>query len=70
MGNSNITIKEILEKRLGKDVAVKVLNEINKAVLAGKQGEELETLFNDLLKREGLDPGDIQLTTTHVVPTS
>jgi hypothetical protein len=70
MDIGEVTVKEILEKQLGEEKAAGVLKEVNEAYQKGKRGEELQELFKDALKNEGLDPGDVKFTHSHVVPTS
>jgi uncharacterized protein with von Willebrand factor type A (vWA) domain len=60
MDIGQVTVKEILEKRLGKEKAAGVLKEINDAYQKGKRGEDLQEHFKDAIKKEGLDPGDIK----------
>ena len=70
MKHDDITLKSLLEARLGNEKAARVLNRVNEAVQEGKQGEELETYFAELLENEGYNPGDIKSTTTHAIPSS
>lgn len=69
MDIGKVTVKEILEKKLGEEKTTRVLNEFNDAFQKGKRGEELREHFKDAVKKEGLDPGDIQFVQSHVLPT-
>ena len=52
------TVRDILEKQLGKDAADNVINEINEAHKQGKRGEKLRQHFKDILARDGHDTSD------------
>lgn len=70
MDSNKITVKEILERRLGEEKAARVLDGINFAYQKGKRGEGLEEHYKSVLRDEGLDPEDIKFVSSHVVPTS
>lgn len=68
MDIGEVTVKEILEKRLGEEKAARVLNEINDAYQSGKSGEELREHLTSAVKKEGLDPGEIKFVVTPIYP--
>jgi hypothetical protein len=72
MDIGQLTVKEILAKRLGKEKTVRVLKEINDAYQKGKRGDDLQEDFKDAVKREGLDPDDLQyqFITNSVLPST
>jgi hypothetical protein len=63
-----ITVREILEKKLGKKTSDKIIKEVNNAYKQGKRGEELRKLFNDILAREGHDKPDFSLGLVIAIP--
>jgi hypothetical protein len=69
MDMSQVTVKEILEKRLGDEKATMILEDINDAHQKGKSGEEFREYVRDAVKKEGLDPGEIKFVVSHVLPT-
>ncbi len=60
MDIGQVTVKEILAKQLGEEKTARVLKEINDAYQKGKRGDDLQEDFKDAVKREGLDPDDVQ----------
>jgi uncharacterized protein YpuA (DUF1002 family) len=60
MDIGQVTVKEILAKQLGEEKTAGVLKEINDAYQKGKRGDDLQEDFKDAVKREGLDPDDVQ----------
>jgi hypothetical protein len=70
MGIDQTSVKEILVKRLGEEKAAGILKEINEAYQEGKRGEELREHLMGALRKEGLDPEEINLTVSHALPTS
>lgn len=69
MDIGQVSVKEILEKQLGEEKTARVLEEINDAYQKGKRGEELRGHFKDAVKKEGLDPDDIQVVQSHILPS-
>lgn len=54
-----LTVKQILVKELGEKKAGKIVKEINNACnIGGIHGKDLQKLFTDALKKEGVDPFD------------
>jgi hypothetical protein len=68
MDSGQVSVKEILERQLGDEKTARVLKGINDAYREGKRGEELQGHFKDAVKKEGLDPGDIQIVSSHILP--
>jgi len=63
-----ITVKEILEKRLGAEKVARVLKEINDVYHSGKSEEEFQEHLTLAVKKEGLDPGEIKFVVTPIYP--
>ena len=55
MDIGKLTVKEILEKKLGTEKSKKVLDSLNDAHKAGKKDEELHKHLKDSLEKEGYD---------------
>jgi hypothetical protein len=70
MDVGQVTVNEILEKRLGEEKSARVLKEINDAYQKGKRGDDLREQFKDAIKKEGLDSGEVKVFWSHVIPTS
>jgi len=70
MDIGQVTIKEILTRRLGEEGTARVLKEINEAYQKGKGGDDLREQFEDAVKKEGLDPDDVNLVVNNVIPNS
>lgn len=68
MDIGEVTVKDILEKRLGEEKAANVLKGINDAYQSGKNGEELQEHLFSAVKKEGLNPGEIKFVYSHVLP--
>ncbi len=62
------TVREIFEKKVGKDAAKKIIKEVNNAYKQGKRGEELKKHFKDFLAKEGYDKPDFILGFVIAVP--
>ena len=62
------TVREILEKKLGKKTSDKIIKEVNNAYKQGKRGEELRKIFNDILAKEGYDKPDFTLGLVTAIP--
>jgi hypothetical protein len=68
MDSGQVTVKEILEKRLGKKKAARVLKRINDAYQNGMSGEELQEHLTNAVKKEGFDPAEIKFVVTPIYP--
>ena len=68
MDIGELTVKEILTRRLGEEGAARVLKEINDAYQKGKRGDDLRKRFEDAVKKEGLDPDDVHFFVNNVLP--
>jgi len=53
MDLGKLTVKEVLEKKLGKEATDRVLTKVNNASASGKKGDELQQVFKDALTKEG-----------------
>jgi hypothetical protein len=62
------TVREILEKKLGKDAADQIVNEVNNAHQQGKRGEDLMKHFKDTLAQGGYDTSDSSFSMVIAVP--
>jgi hypothetical protein len=62
------TVREILEKKLGKDAADRIINEVNNAHQQGKRGEELIKHFKDTLAKGGHDTSDSSYSCIIAIP--
>lgn len=68
MDFGGITIREILEKKLGKEAAARIINEINNAHQQGKRGEDLRKHFKDTLAQDGFDTLDSSYSCVIAIP--
>jgi hypothetical protein len=51
----NATVRDILESKIGKDAADRVVKKLNDAQEQGKGGDELKKCFKDAMSKEGHD---------------
>lgn len=63
MYSENVTVKELLEERLGPAGAQGVVDTVNNSYRSGIRGSDLQARYQDAVKKEGMnvpsDPGDI-----------
>lgn len=52
-----VTVKDILSGKIGKEAADRVVKQLNKAHQQGKRGDELKKQFKDAMAEEGHDIG-------------
>lgn len=57
MDLGKVTVKELLEKKVGPDGAKRVLKAVTDSYKSGKRGEELHEDFKDAMIAEGHDVG-------------
>ena len=63
MDIGNVTVKDLLKKKIGPEAANRVVKEVNEGHKKGKRGKDLQKHYQDAMKKEGhdipADPGDI-----------
>ena len=68
MDLGQLTVKQILEKRLGDEKATGLLKEVNDVYQQGKRGKELQKHLMDAIKRQGIDPGEVKFVIDPIFP--
>ena len=63
MDIGNVSVKELLEKKMGPEGAQRVIDAVNDGYKNGKRGNDLQQQYQDAMVKEGQDipsdPGDI-----------
>jgi len=58
-----VTVKDLLEKKVGKEAADRVVKAVNEGYQKGLRGEDLQKHYQGVMQKEGhdvpSDPGDI-----------
>ncbi len=59
MDIGSVTIKDLLEKKMGEQKAAKVLKKVDHACSKGITGDELRDVFKEAIEKEGHEPESI-----------